>query len=294
MLSKTGILLIIMLALAIPAYAQDATDIPTPALTAEEETITIPPEHVLYNAKILVEDVQEALTFDPARKALLKQKHLNTRTRELQYDAVKNNNKNAAKILKRLQTKRMELDEALENMKPKCADVETGEITPCKEFSSDSANKRIYDGLKRQNTDVLTRLLSSEKMPEQSKTGLRNAIEWSGLKVDEKVETDKGEVVQANMTQSFRSTAISYVPFKTASIYLKKTNTWYSIIVNADSVTISDEITLSSPQYYLYPTESQMNELVKIANNINANKRMAWKDSIRIMNLWMEISKRKA
>lgn len=291
MIPKTGTTILIMLALIIPAYAQTGTD--TTTQTGVDGLISIPPGHILYEIEIFVEDVEEALTLDLTRKVLLKQKHLNERVKELEEDAVKKNNRNAVKILKKLQTKRMEIDEALEELKPKCADIATGDITPCKDFEGKSNKREIYEGIKRQNINVLTRLIESDKMPEQSRTGLRNAIEKSGLQIRENAETDEGDIVQANMTQSYRSTAISYVPFRTAMVYVQGTNKRYSVVIGANSATISDEVSLSSPDYYIYPTQAQMNELVRIANSINTKKKLSWQDSAAVIRLWIDIPKKK-
>jgi hypothetical protein len=289
---KTGTIILLMLALTVPAYAQNEAGATVPA-AEEKGLISIPPGHVLYEVMIAVEDIQELLTLDPVRKVLLKQKHLNQRVRELEEDAVKKKTRNAVLILKKLQMKRMEIDEALEGLKPKCADVVTGEITPCMEFDRNSTKKTIYMAVKRQNTDVLTRLVESDKMPEQSKEGLRNAIEKSGLKITEQIVTDTGDVVQANMTQSYKSTAISYVPFKSAMVYVKGTDKWYSVVISANSATVSDEVSLTNPDYYIYPTQSQMNELMRIANSVNAKKKLSWQDSAAIVKLWIDMPKKK-
>ena len=285
-------LFLILLAFAIPVSAQDElTLIANQIKTADMSLDFITPGHVLYNAKITVEDIQEALTLDPTRKVLLKQAHLNARIKELEEDATRRNSRNAAKILQKLQTKRMEVDAALEDLKPKCADIETGEITACKEFdiNTESGKKKIYEAVKLQNFNILTKLIESEKMPEQSKAGLTNAITKSGL--NSEIEKPQ-KTLTANMVQTYRSTAISYIPFRTAMVNIKGTEKWYAIVLYSNSATISDEMQLDSPDYYLYLTQSQMNELMSLAENINTKKKLSWQDSIKLMNLWMKIEKR--
>ena len=292
MIPKSGIIILILLAFAIPASAQDElTLISNQVRTADMSLDFITPGHVLYNTKIIVEDIQEALTLDPTRKVLLKQAHLNSRIRELEQNAIRYNNRNAVQILQKLQIKRMEIDAALEDLKPKCADIETGEITACKDFGTDtdSGKKKIYEAVKLQNFNVLTKLVESEKMPEQSKKGLTNAIEKSGLKSE--MEASK-KTITANMTQSYRSTAISYIPFRTAMVNVKGTEKWYAIVLYSNSATISDEMKLDSPDYYLYLKQSQMDELTNLAGNINTKKKLSWQDSIKLMNLWMKIEKK--
>ena len=289
---KPVYLILILLAFAIPASAQDElTLIANQVKTADLSLDFITPGHVLYNAKIGVEDIHEALTLDPTRKVLLKQAHLNARIRELQEDATRRNSRNAVKILQKLQIKRMEIDASLEDLKPKCADIETGEITACKDFGTnpDSGKKKIYEAVKLQNVNVLTKLLESEKMPEQSRKGLTNAIEKSGLKSD--IEKPQ-KTLTANMVQTYKSTAISYIPFRTATVYIKGTGKQYAVVLYSNSATISDEMQLDSPDYYLYLTKSQMNELTNLAQGINSKKKLSWQDSIKLMNLWMEIEKK--
>jgi len=290
---KQILLILFILTLAVPVSAQnELTSITNQLGKADVSLNFITPSHILYDARISVEDLQETLTFDPTRRILLKQAHLNARIKELEQDAITKNNKNAAKILAKLQMKRMEIDSALEDLKPKCADIETGGITACKDFGTDSANlgkKSIYEAVKRQNYAVLGKLLESEKMPEQSKKGLTNAIEKSGLKSEIAEATT---TISANMTQSYRSSAISYIPFKTAMIFIKGTDKKYAIVIRSNEITISDEMELSSPDYYLYPTQSQVTDLFKLAENVNLKKKLSWQDSIKLMNLWMEIQKK--
>lgn len=287
---KPVYLILILLALAIPASAQDELTSITNQIKAVDTSLSfITPGHILYDAKIMAEDLQETLTFDPTRKVLLKQVHLNARIKELEQNALRYNNRNAAQILQKLQIKRMEIDAALEDLKPRCVDIETGLTTACKNFDTESGKKKIYEAIKTQNYDVLTKLVESEKMPEQSKTGLTNAIEKTGLKSE--VEKPK-QKISANMVQTYRSTAISYIPFRTAMVNIKGTQKWYAIILYSNSATISDEMELGSPDYYLYLTQSQMNELMNLAQNINIKKRLSWQDSIKLMSLWMGIEKK--
>lgn len=294
MIPKSGILILFLLAIAaVPASAQDESisisSINKQLTKVDWSMSAITPGHVLYDVKTTIEDIQELATLDPTRKLLLKQAHLNARIKELEIDATKRNSKYASKILQKLQTKRLEIDSALEDLKPRCADTETGEITACKEFDTESNKKKIYEAVKRQNFDVLTRLLESDKMPEQAKKGLTNAITKSGLKSE--IEKPEGTVT-ANMVQTYKSTAISYIPFRTAMVNIKGTGKQYAIILGSNQATISDEIVLSSPDYYIYPTESQMNKLMELAKSINTKKKLSWQDSIKLMNLWMEIEKK--
>lgn len=290
---KQILLILFILALAVPVSAQNELTSITNQLGKVDVSLNfITPGHILYDTRIAVEDLQEILTFDPTHRILLKQAHLNARIKELEQDAITKNNKNAAKILAKLQTKRMEIDADLEDLKPRCADVETGGITACKDFGTDSENlgkKSIYDAVKRQNYAVLGKLLESEKMPEQSKKGLTNAIEKSGLKSE--IE-EHNETITANMTQSYRSTAISYIPFRTAMVIIKGTEKKYAIVIRSNEITISDEMQLSNPDYYLYPTQSQTADLFKLAENVNLKKKLSWQDSIKLMSLWMEIQKK--
>ncbi len=289
---KPVYLILIMLALAIPASAQDElTLISNQVRTADMSLDFITPGHVLYNTKIIVEDIHEALTFDSTRKVLLKQAHLNSRIRELEQNAIRYNNRNAVQILQKIQIKRMEIDAALEDLKPRCADIETGEITACKDFgtNTDSGKKKIYEAVKLQNFDILEKLIESDKMPDQPRIGLTNAIEKSGL--GSEIGASKKKVT-ANMVQTYRSTALSYIPFRTAMVNIKGTEKWYAIVLYSNSATISDELKLDSPDYYLYLSQSQMNDLMILAENINSKKKLSWQDSIKLMNLWMNIEKK--
>lgn len=294
MIPKSGIVILLLLAIvAVPASAQDESisisSINNQLTKVDWSMSAITPGNVLYDVKTTIEDLQELVTLDPTRKLLMKQSHLNARIKELEIDATKRNSKNAAKILQKLQTKRMEIDSALEDLKPRCADTETGEITACKEFNKDSNKKQIYEAVKRQNFDVLGKLLESEKMPEQAKIGLTNAITKSGLKSEIEVPD---VAITANMVQTYRSSAISYIPFRTAMVNIKGTNKQYAIVLGSNQATISDEMVLSSPDYYIYPTQSQMNKLMDLAESINTKKKLSWQDSMTLMNLWMEIEKK--
>ncbi|MDD5454003.1 MAG: DUF5667 domain-containing protein [Candidatus Ratteibacteria bacterium] len=286
------ILLFLIAFAAVPAMAQEATT-STSSISNQLNKVdwsmsAITPGNVLYDVKTTIEDIQELIERDPTRKLLLKQSHLNARIKELEIDAKTQNSKNAAKILQKLQTKRMEIDSALEDLKPRCADTETGEITACKEFDTNSSKKKIYEAVKRQNFDVLGKLLVSEKMPAQAKIGLQNAINKSGLKA----EVEEPKAITANMVQTYKSTAISYVPFRTAMMTVKGSGKQYAIVLGSKEVTISDEMILSSPDYYIFPTQGQFDELKGLAESINTKKKLSWQDSMKLMNLWMEMEKK--
>ncbi len=294
MILKSGIVILLLLAIAaVPATAQDESisisSINNQLTKVDWSMSAITPENVLYDVKTTIEDIQELTTLDPTRKLLLKQAHLNARIKELEIDATKRNSKYASKILQKLQTKRMEIDSALEDLKPRCADTETGEITACKDFDKESNKKQIYEAVKRQNFDVLGKLLASDKMPAQAKKGLTNAITKSGLKSEIEIPD---VAITANMVQTYRSSAISYIPFRTAMVNIKGTNKQYAIVLGSNQATISDEMVLSSPDYYIYPTQSQMNKLTDLAKSINTKKRLSWQDSMTLMNLWIEIEKK--
>jgi hypothetical protein len=119
-------------------------------------------------------------------------------------------------------------------------------------------------------------------MPESAMKGLKNALNKSGVKV----ETQK---ITGNMTQVYRSSSLNLVPFRSANMYVQSEKKWYGIVINADSMTISDEA-LSYPEYLLYPSDKQTTELLKIAGKVNKGG-LGWGDKVALMKLWLDMKK---
>lgn len=259
-----------------PAYIDESGK--TVALTEDLDAlyaIKIPPGHIFYWLKLDIEDLQELLSFDAVKKAILKQEHLKNRIDELKYEVYLNGNKNTATLLQKIQEKRLEVEEHIDNSNLRCGQDSA-------DFACADTIKKVLQSETNKNIEVLNSLLNNPRMPESSKKGLQNAINRSGMKQE----------LKANMVQgSYKvsSSAMTMLPFRTANLYEPSEKTWYSMIISRDSVTISAN-KLSQPDVTLYPTRGQMKEFTSIASNINRNG-LGWKDVGRITRLWYNINK---
>ena len=272
--TKTILLIFLLTALlstiAITAQAEEAqpaTD--TPSITVPR----IPPGHFLYSLKLGWESLQEAVAFDATKKALLKQEHLRNRINELKYEVYLNGNKNTAKLLQKIQEKRLEIEEHIDNSDLRCNGLDDSACA--------DKVKKVLESQTRNNIEVLNSLLNNPKMPNASKKGLMNAVNKSGMK------QLKANMVQSNYKVS--SSVVSMLPFRTANIYELSEKTWYSVTINRNSVTISPH-RLSLADVTLYPTRSEMNEFNSIAKSINKNG-LGWKEVGRLTKLWYNIKK---
>lgn len=274
-----GLLTIALLAIpTITAHAGEAQPTATPE-TTDVTVPKIPPGHFLYSVKLGWESLQEAVAVDATKKALLKQEHLRNRIDELKYEIYINNNKNTAKLLQKIQEKRLEIEEELDTI-PKCFDGFRSRMgSACKTDRMLITETGHIVNIKK-NIEVLNNLLNNPRMPESSKKGLMNAVNKSGMKLT------------ANMAQgSYKvsSNIMSMLPFKTANLYEPSERIWYSVVINRDSVDVSAG-KLIQPDVMLYPTRAQMKEFTSIASNINKNG-LGWKEVGRITKLWYNIKK---
>lgn len=261
-----------------PVYINETGIIPTTEGLDVLYAIKIPPGHILYSVKLGWETLQETLTVDATKKSLLKQEHLKNRINELKYEVYLNRNKNTAKVLQKIQEKRLEIEEQLEMNRLKY-DLEDSLCATCTYNKTDIGKALDYQNKK--NIEVLNNLLNNPNMPNASKKGLQNAINNSGMKI-----------LTANMAQgNYRvsSSVMSMLPFRTAMIYEPTEKIWYSVIINRDSVSISTN-PLSQPDVTLYPTKLQMIDLNNIACEIN-NNGLSWKVVGRLTKLWYSIPK---
>lgn len=265
-------------------------------------TITVkvpntPPDSILYPVKLWIEDAQETLQgIVSGKEAMLKLKeqHLQNRMDELQYEARFNNNKNSAKLLQRIQTKRLEIEEEFDKLKNSC-EPNCGQAGGEATFKTKEANDLYvqYSAQVRHNTEVLNGLLNSPTMPAASKNGLMNAVNRSGVRVEkpEDVVGGSGKIkVGANMTQMYQSSSLRLVPFKSANFYVQSDNKWYSIVIYGDKVTLSDH-TLSHPEYTMILTDAQAKELMQIAQDVNKQGKLSWSDTGKLMSMWFNIKK---
>lgn len=243
--------------------------------------IKITPGNVLYPVKLGWESLQEFITLDATKKALLKQEHLKNRINELKYEVYLNGNRNSAKVLQKILEKRMDIEEQLENSGMKCEQ----EYSSCADSNIGKIGKAL-ESQNKKNIEVLNNLLNNPNIPTASKKGLANAVNKSGM-----------ALLKANMAQGnykVSSSVMSMLPFRTAMIYEPSEKTWYSVIINRESVSISTN-KLSQPDATLYPTKAQMKEFTSITRSINKNSinknGLTWKDVGRITKLWYQIKK---
>ena len=260
--------------IAITAQAQEEQ----PADTARITIPKVPPGHYLYSLKLTLEDLQEKITFNTAKKALLKQEHLRNRINELKYEIYLNQNKNTAKLLQKIQEKRLEIEEHIDNSDLRCQ----GDISAC----ADNV-KKVIESESRGNIEVLNNLLNNPNMPEASRKGLENAINKSGMGIMRKEL--KANMVQGTFDASPK--ALTLLPFKSAMVYEPSEQKWYSIVIFSDKVVISAE-TLNNPDVYVYPTQKQMTKLNKIITGINKHGKITSGDKIELTLLWYQIQKK--
>lgn len=296
MLKKIIMLLTIMLITTISVSAQEETTYKCPDgfvvsinnnCISTSTSITITPDSPLYDLKLWFEDLQETLTFNDAKKLSLKQEHLQNRMNELRYDMLKGNNKNTEKLMQKIQIKQLEL----------IADSTAGE-----------------ESVKR-STVVLTNLLNDTRMPEQSRKGLENAVNktilsMNRLKISIKNNNGSPEIINikipktikeegerinisANMVQGTYTANpqyLSLLPFTNVAVLDPNEDKWYTITIENDKIIILDYLNRDTPQYYLYPTSSQLSSLESIARKINKNG-ITIKDKIQLLKLWYNIKK---
>ncbi len=289
-------LLTIMLITTISVSAQEETTYKCPDgfvvsinnnCISTSTSITITPDSPLYDLKLWFEDLQETLTFNDAKKLSLKQEHLQNRMNELRYDMLKGNNKNTEKLMQKIQIKQLEL----------IADSTAGE-----------------ESVKR-STVVLTNLLNDTRMPEQSRKGLENAVNktilsMNRLKISIKNNNGSPEIINikipktikeegerinisANMVQGTYTANpqyLSLLPFTNVAVLDPNEDKWYTITIENDKIIILDYLNRDTPQYYLYPTSSQLSSLESIARKINKNG-ITIKDKIQLLKLWYNIKK---
>lgn len=79
------------------------------------------------------------------------------------------------------------------------------------------------------------------------------------------------------------------IPFKTVMILDPRTNEWISLVISRDNIKISSQ-TLTLPDYKLYPSIQQIQELENIINDINKNG-VNLKNKIQTSMLWIQIKK---
>ncbi len=117
------------------------------------------PDHPVYRITIIVNDLQELLTFNGTQQIILKQQHLATYLKDLN---LSNNN---TYIIEKIKEKQKEVDDTIQNLNP-------DQIATI-----------------RHNQEVLYNLLNSSTMPMQSKKGLQNAYNNSMPKIITKINT---------------------------------------------------------------------------------------------------------
>jgi len=260
---NTIVLLMLLSALATPVLSNNNTS-----------SVTIPPGHIFYGLKISLENLQEMLTFNVQNKLLLKQQHLEDRLSEVQYLSFQSTLRpsDVETALNEAQTKTIEIEEMRNNVNI---------TTTC----NPDPNSPPYCDTLSHSQYVLNNLLNSPTMPIQSKIGLQNAINHSGMAAQRKITS--------NMTQgtfAINSGAVRLIPFRSAMVYDPRTTSWYGIIIKSDEIVINDQI-IQSPEYYLYPTSAQLTELENIANKVNKQKTISFSDTLRLSKLWYSIQK---
>ena len=296
MYKKIIMLLAIMLITTISVSAQEETTYTCPDgfvadininCISTSTSITITPDSPFYDFKLWFEDLQETLTFNDAKKLILKQEHLQNRMNELRYEMSKGNNKNTEKLMQKIQIKQLEL----------IADSTAGE-----------------ESVKR-STVVLTNLLNDTRMPEQSRKGLENAVNktilsMNRLKITIKNNNGSPEIINVNIPKTIKEEGerinisanmvqgtytanlqyLSLLPFTNVAVLDPNEDKWYTITIENDKIIILDYLNRDTPQYYLYPTSSQLSSLESIARKINKNG-ITIKDKIQLLKLWYSIKK---
>ncbi len=97
--------------------------------------------------------------------------------------------------------------------------------------------------------------------------------------------------IKANMSMNYYSEYASTIPFSRAMIFSPVEQKWYSAVVLSDKVYITDESTLTNPEYYVYPTESQILELKELMTKVNSSGGLNWYDKARLFTLWFNMKK---
>jgi hypothetical protein len=284
------LIIVTLLCAAFPVSAQIVT---TPASATDSP---------FYGIKLWIEDTQESLTFNIFNKLNLQQEHLQNRLDELQYEATSNNNINTEKLLQKIQIKQLEISQTLSNIENNnCAKPAIGSTAiPTCYISINGSFIKIDDIRNQANTNaqqVIGNLLNDTSMPEQSHNGLVNALNNTILRYSTNIKdtnpTPSTINISANIVQGtyqVNPTYLSILPFTSASILDPNENKWYSISVKNNQVIILDYLNKDTPQYYLYPTSSQMSSFSSIASHINKNG-LGFGDKIDMFKLWYGIKK---
>lgn len=250
--------------------------------TAVQETPSsiIMPDSPLYDLKLIFEDIHEAVTLPIQDKLTLRQEHLQSRLNELQYEVRNNYNKNTKKLLQRIQIKQLEIEESLATIQSSCP------LDACyvinKGFKENISEYRNY--INNHGQEVITTLINNPSMPEQSRKGLENALNMTA-----KYQTR----ISANMVQgtySIDPIYTSILPFTTIAVLDPNKNKWYTITIENDKIIILDYLSNDQPQYYIYPTSSQLQSFENIVKHINKNS-LTIQDKIQIFKLWYSIKK---
>lgn len=263
----------------------------SPAVASQEmPPSVIMPDSPLYDVKLVFEDIHEFVTFPIADKLALRQEHLQSRLNELQYEVSNNYNKNTEKLIQKIHIKQLEIEESLTAIQNTCVSQDTCYVINrgLKDKIGSVPLQNISDYRKyinKHSQEVLTTLINNPNIPNQSREGLENT-----LNMTMKYPTSK---ISANMVQgeySINPLYLSMLPFTTIAVADPNENKWYTITVENDKIIILDYLIKETPQYYIYPTPSQVESFENIARHINKDG-MTIQDKIRVFKLWYDIEK---
>lgn len=121
----------------------------------------VSPDHPVYRITIIINDLQELLVFNNTQQVILKQQHLESYLKDLNFS---NNN---AYIIEKIKTKQKEVDDMIPQL-----------------------NSEHIRNIKH-NQEILYNLLNSSTMPLQSKKGLQNAYNNSMTNIITKIDNHK-------------------------------------------------------------------------------------------------------
>lgn len=253
---------------------------PMAAAVQETPPSSIMPDNPFYDLKLIFEDIHEAMTLSLQDKLTLRQEHLQSRLNELQYEARNNYNKNTERLLQRIQIKQLEIEESLATIQNSCPSDACYVMN--KGFKENITEYRNY--INNHSQEVITALINNPSMPEQSREGLENALNMT---------VKRQTRISANMVQgaySINPIYTSILPFTTVSVLDPNENKWYTITIENGKIIILDYLSNDQPQYYIYPTSSQLQSFENIAKHINRDG-LTIQDKIQLFRLWYSIKK---
>ena len=185
---KTLAILTMFLLLMQPAYAEELGTIDVELLDIEPYTGMFGPGHMLYGFKLMLEGVDEFITFQPEAKLLKKMQHAQLRLAEAKGEQLKNNEAYMAKALEQYQKSvdKVTLDIAKQKAKQTVsaemnASIDTAQLFMEQQRLMLQQMQMQYPELTALKNAVQTNIMVMEQVEEHTQKRINGTITVVGL-----------------------------------------------------------------------------------------------------------------